>query len=176
MLWLWDNPIAQHPLYRQFIIKTLPNLLKLDNTPIGMEERMEIQQMTISDQDIVNGNNEINVNVNKSVSILKAANLVFQILNLNWFVFDCRSGQDRWIIGACIPATARRRIRAPSIATNNNHSSSKYHNTRPHKPLQAIWVTTVVQTKWAHLAASRAPIVMAEPKIKWEIQMMEANL
>lgn len=83
VLWLWDNPIAQHPLYRQFIIKTLPNLLKLDNTPIGMEERMEIQQMTISDQDIVNGNNEINVNVNKSVSILKAANLVFQILNLN---------------------------------------------------------------------------------------------
>ena len=55
----------------------------MDNTPIGMEERMEIQQMTISDQDIVNGNNEINVNVNKSVSISKAANLVFQILNLN---------------------------------------------------------------------------------------------
>ena len=83
VLWLWDNPIAQHPLYRQFIIRTLPNLLKLDNTPIGMEERMEIQQMTFSDQDIVNGNNEINVNVNKSVSIYKAANLVFQILNLN---------------------------------------------------------------------------------------------
>ena len=31
VLWLWDNPIAQHPLYRQFIIKTLPNLAKLDN-------------------------------------------------------------------------------------------------------------------------------------------------
>lgn len=43
-------------------------MLKLDNTPIGMEERMEIQQMTMSDQDIVNGNNEISVNANKSVS------------------------------------------------------------------------------------------------------------
>lgn len=31
VLWLWDNPIAQHPYYRQFIIKTLPGLAKLDN-------------------------------------------------------------------------------------------------------------------------------------------------
>ena len=56
-----------------------------------MEERMEIQQMTISDQDIVNGNNEINVNVNKSVSAhsfpcsahsnIQSAILLFQILN-----------------------------------------------------------------------------------------------
>lgn len=41
VLWLWDNPIAQHPLYRQYIIKNLPNLMKLDNTPISTEERQE---------------------------------------------------------------------------------------------------------------------------------------
>jgi len=41
VLWLWDNPISQHPLYRQFIIKNLPNLVKLDNTPVSIEERQE---------------------------------------------------------------------------------------------------------------------------------------
>ena len=41
VLWLWDNPIAQHPVYRQFIIKSLPNLVKLDNTPISMERLIE---------------------------------------------------------------------------------------------------------------------------------------
>jgi len=59
VLWLWDNPIAKHPLYRQFIIKTLPNLLKLDNTPVSMEERMEVQRMAMSDQDVIRGNNQI---------------------------------------------------------------------------------------------------------------------
>ena len=33
--------------------------MKLDNTPIGMEERLEIQRMNISDQDVIKGNNEI---------------------------------------------------------------------------------------------------------------------
>lgn len=74
VLWLWDNPIAQHPLYRQFIIKTLPNLMKLDNTPIGMEERLEIQRMNLSDQDVIKGNNEINMNQNKSASSAQDTN------------------------------------------------------------------------------------------------------
>jgi cilla- and flagella-associated protein len=34
VLWLWDNPVAEHPLYRKFIIKMLPNLIKLDNTAV----------------------------------------------------------------------------------------------------------------------------------------------
>ena len=34
VLWLWDNPIAEHPLYRQYIIKLLPNLVKLDNAAV----------------------------------------------------------------------------------------------------------------------------------------------
>ena len=41
VLWLWDNPIALHPLYRQYVIKHLPNLVKLDNTPVSAEEKHE---------------------------------------------------------------------------------------------------------------------------------------
>jgi Leucine-rich repeat (LRR) protein len=32
VLWLADNPISSNPYYRQFVVKTLPNLIKLDNT------------------------------------------------------------------------------------------------------------------------------------------------
>ena len=39
VLWLWDNPICQHPLYRQYCIKLLPNLVKLDSTAVSSEER-----------------------------------------------------------------------------------------------------------------------------------------
>ena len=39
VLWLWDNPICQHPLYRQYTIKLLPNLVKLDSTAVTAEER-----------------------------------------------------------------------------------------------------------------------------------------
>ena len=39
VLWLWDNPICQHPLYRQYCIKLLPNLVKLDSTAVTSEER-----------------------------------------------------------------------------------------------------------------------------------------
>ena len=37
VLWLWDNPCSDHPLYRPFIIKMIPNLVKLDNTAITQE-------------------------------------------------------------------------------------------------------------------------------------------
>jgi Leucine-rich repeat (LRR) protein len=49
VLWLWDNPIADHPLYRQYIIKLLPNLVKLDNAAVTPEERVEAQKMNITD-------------------------------------------------------------------------------------------------------------------------------
>jgi Leucine-rich repeat (LRR) protein len=39
VLWLWDNPICQHPNYRSFIIKVLPTLTKLDNAAVTPEER-----------------------------------------------------------------------------------------------------------------------------------------
>jgi len=49
VLWLQDNPISQHPLYRQFIVKNLPSLVKLDNSPVSQEERLECQRMSLSD-------------------------------------------------------------------------------------------------------------------------------
>jgi Leucine-rich repeat (LRR) protein len=39
VLWLWDNPCAEHPDYRSLIIRQLPNLVKLDNQAITPEER-----------------------------------------------------------------------------------------------------------------------------------------
>jgi cilla- and flagella-associated protein len=54
VLWLWDNPIAEHPLYRQYIIKLLPNLTKLDNANVTPEEKSEALKMNITDQDILN--------------------------------------------------------------------------------------------------------------------------
>ena len=65
--------------------------MKLDNTPIGMEERLECQRMQISDQDVIKGNNEIMANLNnvaaanpvqpKTVSIsIHNLNLIFLFL------------------------------------------------------------------------------------------------
>lgn len=39
VLWLWDNPICNHPNYRQYILKLLPNLTKLDNAAVTQEEK-----------------------------------------------------------------------------------------------------------------------------------------
>lgn len=39
VLWLWDNPCAEAPNYRPYVIRCLPNLVKLDNQPITPEER-----------------------------------------------------------------------------------------------------------------------------------------
>ena len=52
VLWLWDNPICQHPLYRQYCIKLLPNLVKLDSTAVSSEERQSCAQMAITDADL----------------------------------------------------------------------------------------------------------------------------
>eukprot|EP00198_Chlamydomonas_reinhardtii_P003479 XP_001692815.1 predicted protein [Chlamydomonas reinhardtii] len=35
VLWLSDNPCADHPNYKQFVARTLPQLHKLDNDDIG---------------------------------------------------------------------------------------------------------------------------------------------
>ena len=53
VLWLWDNPICQHPLYRQYCIKLLPNLVKLDSTAVTSEERQYSAQMQITEQEIL---------------------------------------------------------------------------------------------------------------------------
>ena len=56
VLWLWDNPIAEHPLYRNYIIKLLPNLVKLDNAAVTPEEKNEAMKMNITEQDIIANN------------------------------------------------------------------------------------------------------------------------
>jgi len=52
VLWLWDNPIADHAFYRQYIIKMLPNLIKLDNAAVSKEEKIEAAKMNFSESDI----------------------------------------------------------------------------------------------------------------------------
>jgi len=42
VLWLWDNPCAEAPNYRPYVIRALPNLVKLDNQPITPEERKSV--------------------------------------------------------------------------------------------------------------------------------------
>ena len=56
VLWLWDNPVAEHPAYRPFILKLLPNLIKLDSAAVTKEEVEEAKKMNFSEQDILNGN------------------------------------------------------------------------------------------------------------------------
>jgi hypothetical protein len=38
VLWLSENPISAHPRYRLFVLKTLPNLRKLDEVEVTQEE------------------------------------------------------------------------------------------------------------------------------------------
>lgn len=67
VLWLWDNPIADHPLYRAYIVKMLPTLIKLDNENVSPEEKVDAAKMNISEQDIINANPTTNP---ASVSLL----------------------------------------------------------------------------------------------------------
>ena len=39
ILWLEENPICDNPNYREYIVKSLPHLVKLDNIPITAAER-----------------------------------------------------------------------------------------------------------------------------------------
>jgi cilla- and flagella-associated protein len=46
VIWLVDNPICNHANYRLYIIKVLPNLVKLDNTAVGDDERKVCAQLS----------------------------------------------------------------------------------------------------------------------------------
>ena len=41
VLWLQNNPVCQHPLYRQYCIYLLPHLVKLDTDTVTPEERQQ---------------------------------------------------------------------------------------------------------------------------------------
>jgi hypothetical protein len=51
VLWLWDNPCAEIPNYREIVIKVLPNLGKLDNTAITPEEKSAASKITVNLED-----------------------------------------------------------------------------------------------------------------------------
>ena len=43
IIWLAENPVANHANYRAYCIKTLPQLQKLDNVEITFEERQNCE-------------------------------------------------------------------------------------------------------------------------------------
>ena len=50
ILWLSENKCAEMPYYRQFVIKMLPELIKLDNKNITDEERMDANTVSAENQ------------------------------------------------------------------------------------------------------------------------------
>ena len=53
ILWLSENPCSEKSNYRKYVIKMLPNLVKLDNKNITSEEKYEAESIRIeSAQDI----------------------------------------------------------------------------------------------------------------------------
>lgn len=45
VLWLSHNPCSEHPYYRRYIIKMLPQLFKLDNDEVKPDERQEASRI-----------------------------------------------------------------------------------------------------------------------------------
>lgn len=45
VLWLWDNPCADVPNYRELVISKLPNLVKLDNQAVTSEEKVQASKI-----------------------------------------------------------------------------------------------------------------------------------
>lgn len=56
-LWLNENPLAESKNYRAFVIKTLPQIVKLDDIPITNEERNNINNLNFDEIEI-NDNEE----------------------------------------------------------------------------------------------------------------------
>lgn len=51
ILWLLENPCSNVPNYREYVIKRLPNLVKLDNEAITPEERSAAAKLNINFND-----------------------------------------------------------------------------------------------------------------------------
>eukprot|EP00760_Papus_ankaliazontas_P001974 PhM_4_TR10772/c0_g1_i1/m.60393 len=62
ILWLCDNPCAQHPLYRLFTIRCCPHLVKLDNIDVAPQERSRADALSSKDiQDVLLSSADANV-------------------------------------------------------------------------------------------------------------------
>ena len=51
ILWLGENPIADHPMYRAFVIKCVPQVEKLDNDLVSADEKAKAESFNINDFD-----------------------------------------------------------------------------------------------------------------------------
>jgi len=51
VLWLLDNPVAELPNYREYVLKTLPQLQKLDNSTISQQDRQQLVRPELKDKD-----------------------------------------------------------------------------------------------------------------------------
>lgn len=47
VLWLWENPCAETPNYRENVLSVLPNLIKLDNQAVTTEEKTQASKYDI---------------------------------------------------------------------------------------------------------------------------------
>ena len=46
---LSENPLAEHPKYRLFVIKALPYLEQLDNADVSTDERRKVEGLSLED-------------------------------------------------------------------------------------------------------------------------------
>ncbi|EGR30282.1 leucine rich repeat protein [Ichthyophthirius multifiliis] len=82
VLWLCDNPCATIPNYREIIIKSLPNLEKLDNTPITQGEINQAQSIDIYFIGPKNDNQQIQIVMMKKGRLInKFKTRILQIIN-----------------------------------------------------------------------------------------------
>ncbi|OMJ65611.1 hypothetical protein SteCoe_37911 [Stentor coeruleus] len=47
VLWLWENPCAEIPNYREAVLSALPNLVKLDNQAVTPEEKAQASKIDL---------------------------------------------------------------------------------------------------------------------------------
>lgn len=47
VLWLWENPCAETPNYRENVLSVLPNLVKLDNQAVTAEEKNQASKYDV---------------------------------------------------------------------------------------------------------------------------------
>ncbi len=46
---LSENPLAEHPKYRLFVIKAIPQLEQLDNADVSTDERRKVEKLSLED-------------------------------------------------------------------------------------------------------------------------------
>lgn len=46
---LYENPIADLPRYRQYVVKALPQIEQLDNVEVTHEERMKVAHLSLEE-------------------------------------------------------------------------------------------------------------------------------